>query len=346
MRHVAQRARSQPEPLRRGRRCGRRGRAGGEECGRRVRGCWSRRWVLWRAAESSDRCRHKKNATHRLFLSLGASEDGDHLGLFARHLEQFPSPLAHVGPPADELLPLSSGGSKHPQVGDILPMRRIGNGFRGTGRLCGHRGGSGGTISRVLFTRWYEQMVISLGWLSPAISCGLPAARTTRAGSRCLFGLAPSGGCRAAPATGRAVGSYPTVSPLPFGYKGGLFSVALFRRLTAPRRYLAVCPVELGLSSMDAYCRSTATIGPTTSKGGNYRATGPRGKALLREAPDQATQTIGRGAVEPKPRMLAERHNAQPRPFALRERGAVGLQTEGREREDVALPIASQQGAP
>src|SRR3989449_2468248 len=281
MRHVAQRARSQPEPLRRGRRCGRRGRAGGEECGRRVRGCWSRRWVLWRAAESSDRCRHKKNATHRLFLSLGASEDGARLGLFARHLEQFPSPLAHVGPPADELLPLSSGGSKHPQVGDILPMRRIGNGFRGTGRLCGHRGGSGGTISRVLFTRWYEQMVISLGWLSPAISCGLPAARTTRAGSRCLFGLAPTGGYRAAPVTGRAVGSYPTVSPLPFGYKGGLFSVALFRRLTAPRRYLAVCPMELGLSSMDPYCRSTATIGPTTSRGGNYRATGPRGKAYF-----------------------------------------------------------------
>src|SRR2546426_8302161 len=120
-------------------------------------------------------------------------------------------------------------------------------------------------------------MVISLGWLSPAISCGLPAARTTRAGSRCLFGLAPTGGCRAAPVTGRAVGSYPTVSPLPFGYKGGLFSVALFRRLTAPRRYLAVCPVELGLSSMDPYCRSTATTGPTTSRGGNYRATGPRG---------------------------------------------------------------------
>ncbi len=77
-------------------------------------------------------------------------------------------------------------------------------------------------------------MVISLGWLSPAISCGLPAARTTRAGSRCLFGLAPTGGCRAAPVTGRAVGSYPTVSPLPFGYKGGLFSVALSVALRRP----------------------------------------------------------------------------------------------------------------
>ncbi len=96
-----------------------------------------------------------------------------------------------------------------------------------------------------------------------------------------LFGLAPTGGCRAAPVARRAVGSYPTVSPLPFGYKGGLFSVALFRRLAAPRRYLAVCPVELGLSSMDPSSRSTATIGPTTSRAGNYRAAGSPGKAYL-----------------------------------------------------------------
>src|SRR3979411_3098417 len=43
-----------------------------------------------------------------------------------------------------------------------------------------------------------------------------------------------------------------------------------FRRLSAPMRYLAVCPLELGLSSMDPFCLSTATIGPTTSRGGNY----------------------------------------------------------------------------
>src|SRR5216117_3408325 len=157
----------------------------------------------------------------RLFLGFSTSENGDHLGLFTRDLEQLPSPFAHVGPPADELFPLLGGGPEDAQVGDVLPVGRIGSWLRG------HRGGSGETISRVLFTRWYEQMVISLGWLSPAISCGLPAAQTTRAGSRCLFGLAPTGGCRAAPVARRAVGSYPTVSPLPFGYKGGLFSVAL-----------------------------------------------------------------------------------------------------------------------
>src|SRR6266540_1169308 len=43
----------------------------------------------------------------------------------------------------------------------------------------------------------------------------------------------------------------------------------------------AVCSVELGLSSMDPSSRSTATIGPTTSRAGNYRAAGSPGKAYL-----------------------------------------------------------------
>jgi hypothetical protein len=68
---------------------------------------------------------------------------------------------------------------------------------------------------------------------------------------------------------------------LTLGYKGGLFSVALFRRLTAPRRYLAVCPVELGLSSNGPSSRPPATIGPTTSNAQNYRASGPPGKPYL-----------------------------------------------------------------
>ena len=43
------------------------------------------------------------------------------------------------------------------------------------------------------------------------------------------LGLAPGGVYRAAPVTRRAVGSYPTVSPLPGHAAGGLFSVALSR---------------------------------------------------------------------------------------------------------------------
>src|SRR5437899_12784099 len=107
-------------------------------------------------------------------------------------------------------------------------------------------------------------MVISLGWLSPATSCGLPAAQATRAGSRCLLGLAPTGGCRAASVAGRAVGSYPTVSPLPLD-KGRSVFCRPFRRLAAPRRYLAVCPLQLGLSSIHPPSRCTATTVPHPS---------------------------------------------------------------------------------
>src|SRR5213596_4367740 len=102
-------------------------------------------------------------------------------------------------------------------------------------------------------------MVISLGQLSPATSRGLPAAQATRAGSRCLLGLAPTGGYRATPVAKRAVGSYPTFSPLPLD-KGRSVFCGPFRRLAAPRRYLAVCPLELGLSSTRPYHRRAATI--------------------------------------------------------------------------------------
>ena len=50
----------------------------------------------------------------------------------------------------------------------------------------------------------------------------------------------------------RAVRSYRTVSPLPRMPRGTVRRFALcctFRRLTPPRRYLALCPVEPGLSS-------------------------------------------------------------------------------------------------
>jgi hypothetical protein len=76
-----------------------------------------------------------------------------------------------------------------------------------------------------------------------------------RAAPRRLFDLAPTGVYRAAPVAGSAVGSYPTGSPLPDPLRaiGGVFSVALSVAREdislAPRRYLAVCPVEPGLSS-------------------------------------------------------------------------------------------------
>ena len=82
---------------------------------------------------------------------------------------------------------------------------------------------------------------------------------------RRLFGLAPTGGCRATTVTGGAVGSYPTVSPLPVPLAGSGRSIFCgpVRRLAAPRCYLAVYPMELGLSSRG---EPLATICPALPK--------------------------------------------------------------------------------
>jgi hypothetical protein len=58
--------------------------------------------------------------------------------------------------------------------------------------------------------------VISLGVWSPTPSSSLPAVSLSkRTVSHRLFGLAPAGVCRAIRVATNAVGSYPTVSPLP-----------------------------------------------------------------------------------------------------------------------------------
>ena len=57
--------------------------------------------------------------------------------------------------------------------------------------------------------------IICLGPRSPAGSSTLPAAQSRRAASRCIFGLAGGGVCRAANVTIRAVRSYRTFSPFP-----------------------------------------------------------------------------------------------------------------------------------
>src|SRR5438046_7275091 len=120
-------------------------------------------------------------------------------------------------------------------------------------------------------------MVISLGWLSPATSRGLPAAPTTRAGSRCLLGLAPTGGYRSAPVARRAVGSYPTFSPLPLD-KGRSVSVA---RSVALRRPGVTW--QSALWSSDFPQRATPTGAPrpsrpTATREERYRSWKGRGK--------------------------------------------------------------------
>ncbi len=72
-----------------------------------------------------------------------------------------------------------------------------------------------------------------------------------------LFGLAPGGVYRAATVTGRAVGSYPTLSPLPAGIAGdtdGRFAFCgTFPGVAPAGRYPAPLLLEPGLSSAPAF---------------------------------------------------------------------------------------------
>jgi hypothetical protein len=71
-----------------------------------------------------------------------------------------------------------------------------------------------------------------------------------------LHGLAPNGVCRATLVAEGAVGSYPTISPLPRG--NGLAArryafCCTILGVTPTGRYPAFCPMELGLSSRAYY---------------------------------------------------------------------------------------------
>ena len=101
------------------------------------------------------------------------------------------------------------------------------------------RTGVGPAVSRVLFPSCEGD-----GHLSGTVVAhrleqptrALVREDVVRAAPRHLFGLAPTGGYRAAGVTVSAVGSYPTVSPLPVPLRaiGGLFSVALSVALRRP----------------------------------------------------------------------------------------------------------------
>ena len=149
-------------------------------------------------------------------------------------------------------------------------------------------------------------MVICLGWSLPATSSGLPAAGSCAVWvtPRRLFGLAPTGGCRATDVTAGAVGSYPTVSPLPAVSDGRSLLCGPVRRLSAPRRYLAVYPLELGLSSERPKASATITLGQPGEYNGREGEQGEqgdrdddRGRGLGRRF--RGSQRTSRGLVSP-----------------------------------------------
>ena len=151
-----------------------------------------------------------------------------------------------------------------------------------------------GLISRVLFGKRVAPLlvaVIPLGRALPRASCGLPRGSGGQPSSAPLRGLAPDGVYRAAIVTDRAVGSYPTVSPLPTGRRrrvGGFsFSVALSSRFPSPgvTRHPALWspdfpPVANDERSPEPLRRRHLSSGRrarANQKGRYKRQTGPRG---------------------------------------------------------------------
>jgi hypothetical protein len=128
----------------------------------------------------------------------------------------------------------------------------------------GWSGGKSGSrpVSRVL-----SRTTIPLGRTSPHASSDLPGSGAGHAlplaGRASLFGLAPGGVCRAVTVASPAVRSYRTLSPLPRLPCGSVRRFAFcctFRGLAPPRRYLAPCPAEPGLSSPATGCPVPAAV--------------------------------------------------------------------------------------
>src|SRR6266516_1303666 len=177
-------------------------------------------------------------------------------------------------------------------------------------------------------------MVISLGRLSPATSRGLPAAQATRAGSRCLLGLAPTGGYRATPVARRAVGSYPTVSPLPLDKKGGLFSVALS---VASRRPGVTWQSALWSSDFPRHATPTDVprpSRPTATQHQSYGLRKGRGKA---SAPAAAAGGPSYRATRASPAPVLRRGRAKSR-RSPRTPGPSGWSSRGRPARPAAGP--------
>src|SRR5438309_822808 len=122
-----------------------------------------------------------------------------------------------------------------------------------------------------------------------------------------------------APVARRAVGSYPTFSPLPLD-KGRSVFCGPFRRLAAPRRYLAVCPLELGLSSARHSDRRTATITPYRLPARKVSVLEGSGQASARQPSQQANQTVGRETAR---RLRPPRFPGEPEAVVFLEHGAL-----------------------
>jgi hypothetical protein len=143
---------------------------------------------------------------------------------------------------------------------------------RSTGRCANQRAWGGKWRSRPL-SRVLSWTVIPLAPASPLGSSNQPGCGTSHAIAP-LFGLAPGGVCRAPRRC--PLGRWALTPPFR-PYHAPLRAVrrfvfcCTFRRLTPPRRYLAPCSVEPGLSSAHC-CDATASA---DSAGADSRTSPP-----------------------------------------------------------------------
>lgn len=91
--------------------------------------------------------------------------------------------------------------------------------------------------------------IIYLGLALLPASCSLPGTQARRAGTSSLLGLAPRGGCLAAPITARAGALLPHRFTLAGVATGNALLCGPIPPVTRPGCYPARCPVERGLSS-------------------------------------------------------------------------------------------------
>ena len=114
-----------------------------------------------------------------------------------------------------------------------------------------------------------------------------------------LFGLAPHGVCHAPAVAGRAVGSYPTFSPLP-GRPGRYVFCGTFPRVAAAGRYPACFHPEFGLSS---FLRKGPRAPASSGAAGIVLRWPARGRgAVRRRSPEGAWQSLHavvQGAMRP-----------------------------------------------
>ena len=104
--------------------------------------------------------------------------------------------------------------------------------------------------------------IIYLGLALLPASCSLPGTQARRAGASSLLGLAPRGGCLAAPITARAGALLPHRFTLADAATGNTLLCGPIPPVTRPGCYPARCPMERGLSSgTQAHPRPLGVLG-------------------------------------------------------------------------------------